>query len=633
MKKNRIVLISTPWPLYNRPSIQLGALKAYLRSTHPDLEIDAGHVYLKLAEKLGYRLYRHISERTWLAESIYAALLYPNQFQKIDALFNREIKSNSLLSQTGLKDIATQTQQTTDAIIASFRWSDYLLAGFSVSLCQLTSSLYFIKKIKKRFPNLAIVVGGSTFSGTVSDHFFDVFPEIDAVVNGEGELPLSQLISSLMTTPDITDLPPIKGVLTPQTTESGGPQTDFNQLDDLNPLPIPDFDDYFALLQSFNPDKTFFPILPIEISRGCWWKKTKTNRKPKSNNFAYTSGCAFCNLNRQWQGYRSKKPDRVVAEIDHLTNRYQNLSLTVVDNVLPKTSSMDVFKAVTALGKDLKFFAEIRANSSASELAVMKSAGMHELQIGIEAISTSLLKKLQKGTRAIQNLEIMRNCEELGIINRSNLILNFPGSDEQDVSETLRNMEFALPFHPLQPVNFWLGHGSPVWRYPERHGIKAIYNHPNWSCLFPRRICRQVEFVIQTYRGDMGLQKNLWRPVKNKIRQWQRSYDLLQQDGAKSPILSYRDGHNFLIIKERRLQKESIKHRLVGTSRKIYLFCRRHRSLIQIRNRFSKFAEDQIIAFLRMMVDKKLMFQEEDTYLSLAVSRRSPNPGNVGVED
>ena len=35
--------------------------------------------------------------------------------------------------------------------------------------------------------------------------------------------------------------------------------------------------------------------------------------------------------------------------------------------------------------------------------------------LGIEALATSLLKKLNKGTTAIQNLEIMRDCEALGI--------------------------------------------------------------------------------------------------------------------------------------------------------------------------------------------------------------------------
>ena len=72
-----VVLVSTPWPIFNRPSIQLGTLKSYLKSQFPELEIIAHHFYLKLAETIGYKLYHAISERTWLAETVYAALLYP----------------------------------------------------------------------------------------------------------------------------------------------------------------------------------------------------------------------------------------------------------------------------------------------------------------------------------------------------------------------------------------------------------------------------------------------------------------------------------------------------------------------------------------------------------------------------
>ena len=98
-----------------------------------------------------------------------------------------------------------------------------------------------------------------------------------------------------------------------------------------------------------------------------------------------------------------------------------------------------------------------------------------------------------------------------------------------------------------------------------------------------------------------------------------KKYAELQQGPTRTPILSFRDGREFLIINQRQYRADSIKHRLVGTSRLIYLFCMQHRSLSHIRNRFPGFAEDKVVAFLKMMVDKKLMFAEKDKYLSLAV--------------
>ena len=96
---NSVALVSTPWPIYSRPSIQIGALKADLQVQFPDLAVKAYHVYLKVAQTIGFKLYHTISERTWLAETIYAALLYPERFDLIEKLFYRESRNNIPLRQ------------------------------------------------------------------------------------------------------------------------------------------------------------------------------------------------------------------------------------------------------------------------------------------------------------------------------------------------------------------------------------------------------------------------------------------------------------------------------------------------------------------------------------------------------
>jgi hypothetical protein len=297
-----------------------------------------------------------------------------------------------------------------------------------------------------------------------------------------------------------------------------------------------------------------------------------------------------------------------------------------MDNLLPLRHSRELFLELNKLKKDLRLFAEIRATTPRKVLKAMGAAGTNKVQVGIEALSTRLLKKLNKGTSAIQNLEIMKHCEELGISNISNLILHFPSSDAEDVEETLRALEFVLPFRPLRSVQFWLGLGSPVWEDPRAFGLKAVFNHPNYGVLFPRHICRSMEFMIQSYRGDLGYQRKLWRPVKKRLRAWNRSYEELHSRPSRSSILSFRDGRDFLIIRQRRLGAEPLTHRLVGTSRGVYLFCQRNRSIKRIIGRFPESGEDRIVPFLKMMADKKLMFEEDGKYLSLAVPVR---PGDL----
>ena len=609
----RIVLVSTPWPLYSRPSIQLGALKAYLTDQFPGLKVQALHLYLKVAEAIGYKLYQAISERTWLAESVYGALLFPERKKEIEKIFFQEARGKTDLGKVAFDVLGTEITEVSDSLIRAVDWTSCMLVGFSVCLCQLTSSLYFIRRIKQSFPQLPIVVGGSAFAEDMIPGLLETFPEVDFVINGEGELPLSGLVRHMKHFRGDSNFPPIPGVITRKSVKTKAPVT-FHQLENLNSLPPPNYDDYFYLLKTLDPEKTFFPTLCAEVSRGCWWRSTRSPLTDK--------GCTFCNLNLQWNGYRSKGVSQLVSEVDHLTTKYKSLSVAFMDNLLPLRQSREIFLQLGELEKDLRLFAEIRATTPREVLDAMWRAGMHEVQIGIEALSTRLLEKLNKGTTAIQNLEIMKHCEELGISNISNLILHFPGSDAEDVAETLRALEFALPFRPLRFVHFWLGLGSPVWQHPQAFGLKAVFNHPNYRVLFPPDVCRSMRCMIQSYRGDLGYQRKLWQPVKKKLRAWKKDYNELHRGPSISPILSFRDGRDFLIIRQRRLGQEPMTHRLVGTSRAIYLFCQTHRSLKRIVARFPNAGEDKIAPFLKMMVDKQLMFEENGRYLSLAVPVR-----------
>jgi ribosomal peptide maturation radical SAM protein 1 len=589
----------------------LGTLKAYLRARTPDLEIDAFHFYLSLAGAIGYRHYHEISERTWLAESIYAALLYPKRIKKAAELFRQESLGNSILKTIRFKTLTAQVKKTTDAFIRRQNWGAFGLLGFSISFCQLTSALYVIQRIKRKFPNLIIIVGGASTPRPAAYGLLEKFPQIDAVVTGEGEMPLNQIVERLRRSwPDL-DLAQIQGVVTRETNAAKTINTAFAQMETIGDVPVPDYDDYFDLLNTFDDRKVFFPTLPVEISRGCWWKPAGKPGK--------VSGCAFCNLNLQWHGYRHKPPLQVVSEIDHLTSRYQSLSITITDNVLPRKGSAEIFKQIGDLKKDLRLFCEVRATTPRLELKVMRDCGMQKVQIGIEALSSRLLKKLHKGTTVIQNLHIMKNCEALGIENLSNLILQFPGSDAQDVAETLRVLEFAKPFYPLKAVNFWLGLGSPVWQNPKEYGIKTVFNHPNWSHIFPAEIYNAMPLMIQSYRGDRIYQKKIWKPVKKKILEWQKQYAEIRNGLDHRPILSFQDGREFIIIRQKRFQAPPATHRLVGVSRSIYLFCQKQRSLKSILVEFPTIADDKIMKFLKVMVAKKLMFEENDVYLSLAV--------------
>jgi len=605
----RIVLISPPWPLFNSPSIQLGALKAFIKQRIPETEVKALHAYLSVAQALGYDLYDRISERTWLAESLYAALLYPDRTETISRFWERRASAAAFPKKPSFGALSRTIKDVSSRILDGEDWERCLLTGFSICFGQLTSSLYFVREIKQRAPSIKIVVGGSATAGDMGKGMLQTFPDLDFVVRCEGELPLLNLVKSLSDSQDSTNLSPVSGLISRD--ERAGSE-EISQVSHLDELPIPDYGDYFRRLGCLGPEQVFLPRIPMEISRGCWWQKPL---KPKG-----TSGCAFCNLNLQWQGYRAKSPERTIAELHALTEQHQILSVSFMDNLLPAKDQESLFKRIQGLGKDLSLFGEIRAATPRKVLAAMASAGMRQVQVGIEALSTGLLKKLNKGTTAMDNLEIMKNCETPGMPDlASNLILAFPSSNSRDVAETMANLEFAGPFRPLKGIPFWLGYGSPVWQHPGGYGIKKAGNHLFYKHFFPPEILKGLRLMIQGYQGGVRYQNHLWRPVKERLNKWRRSYLQFHESPGSDPILSYQDGGNFMIISERRSGDNDMTHRLKNTSRKIYLFCETQRSLPEILDRFPGFGEEKIMPFLRMMVDKRLMFNEEDRYLSLAV--------------
>jgi ribosomal peptide maturation radical SAM protein 1 len=566
-------------------------------------------MYLNVAHAIGYDVYQAISKRTWLAETVYAALLYPERHDAIERLFRKRASGNPVLSPVVFEVLVRQVKDITDASIQQIDWHDIDLVGFSVCLCQLTSSLYAARKIKEISADIITLFGGSTVSNPFCRKYLDAFTDIDLIVNGEGELPLLRLLQHLEKYGDIETADTIDGVVTRGTPDDHVPF--FSQLPHLGCLTTPDYDDYFKTLGTFSPARRFFPTLPVEASRGCWWKGDLSEERNK--------GCAFCNLNLQWNGYRKRAFTEVVHDIDTLTERHQSLSVAFMDNVLPAESSGGLFAGLGRLNKDLQMFSEIRASIPLKTLTQMASAGMTEVQVGIESLSSNLLKKMNKGITTIHNLEIMKNCEALDLRNASNLMLCFPGSDESDVMETMKNLEFARPYRPLKPVNFWLGLGSPVWQNPAQFHIRSISNHAHYRVLFPEHVTGRVRFSMQTYRGDQLHQRKLWQPVEKKIQAWRKMYADLHRQPSAGPILSYRDGGRFLIVRQRRLNADPLQHRLTGPSREIYLFCGKVRSFKRIMLQFPKLSEDKLRRFLRMMTGKGLMFEEQGKFLSLAV--------------
>ena len=587
-----------PWAIFNRPSIQLSTLQAYLREQAPGITVTTSHPYLQTAKIIGTETYRLLAERCWAGEALYCSLLFPEQREEAERVFVQALGKKQVRALPEFARLAALLDAQLDSWLDGLDLDSCGLFGFSVCFSQLPATLLAARRLKCRRPGLPIVLGGSTCAPAIARSLLAVFPEIDFIITGEGEGPLRALCAHL----DGEAPGPGPGVLTrPRVAPAGesdrlGPNHP-GQIADLDTLPIPDFADYFAELRQSGLN--FIPALPVEFSRGCWWNR-----------------CAFCNLNLQWSGFRHKSSARMLREVRQLRETHRCLDFCFTDNSLPPAEADRFFAATARQDQDLSFFGEIRTLKKPETFARYRQGGLNSVQIGIEAFSDSLLKKMNKGVTVLDNVAALKYCLAADIRLDGNLILEFPSSTDDEVAETLRVLDFVLPFRPLAAAAFFLGHGSPVWQRPGDFGISASQPHPWNRRLYPRQILARLTLLIATGTGGRGHQANLWRPVRQKMREWEQFH---RQRSEMSPALSYREGGEFIIIRQERPSQPVLHHRLHGLSRQLYLACATPVARKSLLKEHKSITGQQLDAFLRDLEQKRLLFRHGDQCLALAI--------------
>lgn len=593
----RLGLIAMPWALFNRPSVQLGALKGYMAQAEPDIRVVCLHPYLGLAKNIGLDLYREISTDVWLCEGLYAGLLFPEQREALRGFLAKRLKYCKSAGNLSVESLWQKVDEHLRHWLSQQDWGQFDLVGFSVCFNQLLASLTAAKLLKGLQPQLPIVFGGSSCVAEMGSSLLEVFPWLDYVVHGEGELPLVNLCRVLAG--HQTDLDSQVMVRNSQAKKDSFSTA---QIKTLSELPVPDYDDFFQDLRREFAGEPFVPELPVEFSRGCWWGK-----------------CTFCNLNLQWHGYRGKTAAQMEREVLFLSERHGSLDFSFTDNVLPGRDSEAFFKKMAAGEKDFRFFAEIRVNQRGEILRTYRQGGLVAVQAGIEALSQGLLEKMRKGATVMENLVLMKESVALGIRLDGNLITGFPQSTEAHVQETLEALDFVLPFTPLTGASFFLGFGCEVACKPDDYGIRAIVQHSHNRKLFPPEVLQGLTLLINDYRGDRAYQRRLWQPVVAKIRNWQRFHEARRTPACLTPLLSYRDAGNLLIIRQELPGQATLHHRLRGTSRAIYLACETVVEFDELARLFPRIGRAQLATFLEELTAKRLLFSQGTRYLALAV--------------
>jgi hypothetical protein len=228
-------------------------------------------------------------------------------------------------------------------------------------------------------------------------------------------------------------------------------------------LPPPDFDG-LALEKYFVPTRT----LPYLATRGCYWGR-----------------CEFCDHGEGYTaGYRSKKIQDILAEIQYLRDKYGARHFHFTDESYPPALFRKLSRGLIDVKMDIFWTTHMRFEKSLLEEGVWqdaKDSGCRYLHFGYESGNERVLKLMDKATTTEVITRHLQLSAGAGIWNHCMGFFGFPGETREEAWSSVEFLEANKHYvHSLGFGTFDLGRHNPVAKNPEKFGVTA-YKNPEWD--------------------------------------------------------------------------------------------------------------------------------------------------------
>ncbi len=460
--------------------------------------------------------------------------------------------------------------------------------------------------LSSRRPEIRIVMGGVHCSGPMGAALHRSFPWLDVVIRTEAEAILPEIVRAMMAGSQVSPQPGLcyrENGNTVVVAEGAGGLVSMDQ------VPIPVHDEYFERLErmSFCNEIRSAVRLTYESSRGCWW--------------GAKSPCTFCGLNGIGMTFRSKPPERVVEELTALAAKYGRLGFSVADNILDQRYLREVLPLLRELGYDFRLFYEIKANLKKAEILLLREAGVGRIQPGIESLSTPILQLMRKGVTALQNVRLLKWCAEYGLEVSWNLLFGLPGEPPGEYDRMAELIPSLTHLQPPRMVPLGLERFSPYHDRPADFGLEIVGPPPQARVVYPVDDASLGELVhaFEYRRVDGSDPENYVGATRRVVDDWRIGYE----EGYRS--LRYHRGPGFVRIVDRRPNLPARDYSLGGPEAEIYVACDDGATPEEVWQQIcgsgtagSTVAE--IREFLDELVSLRLAYQENDRYLTLALS-------------
>lgn len=616
MKQCRVALVNMPFGTLYRPSIGLSLLKAALeREGH---QADIHYLNLPFGRRIGPERYSRISDSlpvALLGEWLFARSLFGPAPHSDEAYLTQVLPphyrrglSEELVQ--GALEAREQVEPYLEECLRAVDWGAYDLIGFTSVFQQNVASLSLARRLKEHHPATLIAMGGANTEGVMGHALLAAFPFIDLVCSGEGDIAFPALIRRMALGDELSGIPGI--------TLAGDPyrfgETTSSPVHDMDGLPYPNYDDYFAQYTAlgFAPKETRFLF---ESSRGCWW--------------GAKSHCKFCGLNGNTMAFRSKSAERALAELSYLAERYQPYTrwAAAVDNIIDMSYFRDFLPALREMGLELNLFYETKANLTREQVQRFAEAGLYAVQPGIESLSSAILRQMKKGVSALQNIQLLKWCRELGVKPYWNYLYGFPGEDPAEYGRAVQLMD-AL--HHLDAPSgcgqLRLDRFSPYFTDPAGNGIINVQPHGAYGCVYTGLDAALLYHMAYYFAFDYADGRDVpayTAPLEEAVVRWKR-------EEAASELFSVTVGDR-LVIFDLRPGAAQPAHVLAGPRRQLFAHCDaiRSRPALQAYLGVDGAELDDLVAPL---LAHRLMVEEGGNLLSLAIPLGVYSPGPAGAE-
>lgn len=319
------------------------------------------------------------------------------------------------------------------------------VVAFSVYLWNRTATLELVTCLRQINPQLKVILGGPEVSFE-EDDFFLRHP-VDALICGEGELPLHHLLQAWLTSQQPTPLP---GLRLPNNRTANGKSL----LDDLDRLPSP----FSAGLVDLSRGLVYY-----ESSRGCPYD------------------CSFC-MSALDDRVRSFSMPRIFSDLQLLIDA-EVPQIKFVDRTFNYSNqrSREIFTFILQQNRSSHFHFEIGAHlldEETLQLLETVPANMFQFEIGVQSTLPETLQTI--GRRAsldklAENVRRLRKMETIHL--HLDLIAGLPG---ESYPQFLRSLDWTAQLQPqhlqVEPVK--LLPGAPLRLQAEELGLIFDPNPP-----------------------------------------------------------------------------------------------------------------------------------------------------------